>query len=104
MVWFHYKPFYLTSWGGKFPCALGSYLPHFLLPILYEVNNDNWLQAKVIFVTVYLNDKDALDVFSSTSGVICNMLKASDALLLIMPIIDKSIIEKPVITITHKAY
>jgi cell division GTPase FtsZ len=67
-----------------------------------EVNNDNWLQAKVIFATIYLKNKDALDVYSSTSGAICNMLKGSDALLLICPIIEEYVHSAPVTVIFFK--
>jgi hypothetical protein len=66
-----------------------------------EVNNDNWLKAKIIFATIYLKNKDALDVYSSTSNAICNMLKESDALLLICPIIEERVQGKALIIMIY---
>ncbi|MEI6893483.1 MAG: hypothetical protein V5789_02385 [Colwellia sp.] len=66
-----------------------------------EVNNDNWLQAKVIFVTIYLNRKDAIDVYSEVSTSVCNMLKESHARLLITPVIEGRVQNKAVITIIY---
>lgn len=67
-----------------------------------KVNNDNWLKAQVIFVTIHLNNKYAIDVYSSTSSAICNMLEKSDALLLIVPVIEGCVQDEPVIFITYK--
>jgi len=66
-----------------------------------EENNDNWLQARVIFATIYLKNKDALDIYSSTSSAICNMLKGSDALLLVCPIIEEYVESSPSIIIFY---
>jgi hypothetical protein len=66
-----------------------------------EVNNDNWLQAKVIFVTIYLNRKDAIDVYSEISTSVCNMLSESDTLLLILPIIEERVQGKTLTTIIY---
>jgi len=66
-----------------------------------DTNNDNWLQAKVIVATIYLNGKDAMDVYSEISTSVCNMLRESDALLLILPIIDERVQGKPLTTIIY---
>jgi hypothetical protein len=66
-----------------------------------EVNNDNWLKATVIFATIYLKNKDALDVYSSISNAICNKLRGSDALLLICPIIEEYAEYSPTIIIFY---
>jgi hypothetical protein len=66
-----------------------------------EVNNDNWLKATVIFATIYLKNKDAIDVYSSISNAICNKFRGSDALLLICPIIEERVQGKALIIMIY---
>jgi hypothetical protein len=72
--------------------------------VLFKIqeNNDNWLKAKVIIVTIFLNTDHALDVFSTTSSSICYRLKGSNALLLIAPVISERVQGEPIISIIYK--
>jgi len=72
--------------------------------VLFKIqeNNDNWLKAKVIIVTIFLNTEHTLDVFSTTSSSICYRLKGSDALLLIAPVISERVQGEPIISIIYK--
>ena len=67
-----------------------------------RVNNGYWFKANVIIATIFLNSESALDRFSTISKLISNMLKVSEALLLIAPVIDECAQDEPIISIIYK--
>jgi len=71
---------------------------------LTKANNltAGWQQSEIIIVSIFLNTNNALEVFYDTSELICNILKKSNAKLLIAPIIDEYITKEPLVSITYK--
>lgn len=67
-----------------------------------EVTNDNWLEAKVIIATIFLNTEYAINIFSDISSSIMKLIVESDALLLIVPVIEEHVQDEPVISIIYK--
>jgi len=90
---------YRLAFANKGFYQIKEYSYEFLIQA--EVNNYNWLQVKVIFATIYLNSKDAIDIYSSASRAISNMLNGSDALLLVCPVIEEYVECAPTIVIFY---
>lgn len=65
------------------------------------VNRDHWLKAKVIVATIYLHQYKAIDIFSTTSETICNMLRGNNAALLIAPVIGEHVQDDPIISMMY---
>ena len=62
----------------------------------------DWQQSEIIIVSIFINTNNAFEVFSDTSVLICNILKESNAKLLIAPIIDEYITKETLVSITYK--
>lgn len=64
-------------------------------------NNEPWLAASVIIVTIFLKVDGAIDVFSKISTTISNMLEGGELFWLCTAVIDEQIKDEPMIIITY---
>lgn len=67
-----------------------------------KINNESWLQATVIIVTIFLKIEGAINEFSRTSAVIRNMLEENEPLWLFTAVIEEKANNEPMITVLYQ--
>jgi hypothetical protein len=66
-----------------------------------ELDNDSWLNANIVIMTIYLNAHNAVNILSETSTLVSNMLKANNVIWLLTAVIEERVKGDPLIFITH---
>jgi cell division GTPase FtsZ len=65
-------------------------------------NNENWLTASVIIVTIFLKVDGAIKVFNKVSEAISNMLEGNDPLWLFTAVIEEKVNNEPMIVVIYR--